>query len=333
MDEYRKVMNRSLTIVGCQYWDFGERVRIREICRDRFYAEPLFIGRPNAGVDVCYNWTDPKQDPSTLVAFFNEEPEVYWAIEKEYRGLIAKAEDFRTSERVTLRELFDLMVNLWPGLAISMMLGKWDEGLNSTIRKACYDLRIEYDEIFYYLDEKFEEAAAARLPDDRRGDYAWLTIEEIEGVLPSANVINDRKRGFTFYRGGLSIEPTEEVLTREGIHNVEEIIESERVLKGKPACQGVVHGIVKVVREVSQMEKVQVGDILVASMTTPNLLPAMERAAAFVTDEGGITCHAAIIAREMNKPCVIGTKVATRLLNDGDRVEVDAVQGLVIKIT
>ncbi len=67
-------------------------------------------------------------------------------------------------------------------------------------------------------------------------------------------------------------------------------------------------------------------------MTTPDFLPAMERAAAFVTEEGGITCHAAIVAREMKKPCVIGTKIATKVFKDGDRVEVDATKGVVRKI-
>ena len=67
-------------------------------------------------------------------------------------------------------------------------------------------------------------------------------------------------------------------------------------------------------------------------MTMPRYLPAMVRAAAFVTDEGGITCHAAIIAREMRKPCIIGTKIATQVLKDGDMVEVDADNGVVRKI-
>ena len=58
-------------------------------------------------------------------------------------------------------------------------------------------------------------------------------------------------------------------------------------------------------------------------------MPAMEKAAAFVTDEGGITCHAAIVAREMKKPCIIGTKIATKVLKDGDLVEVDAEKGIV----
>ncbi len=64
-------------------------------------------------------------------------------------------------------------------------------------------------------------------------------------------------------------------------------------------------------------------------MTSPDYILAMEKAAGFITDEGGLTCHAAIVAREMNKPCLIGTKIATKVLKDGDMVEVDAAKGIV----
>ena len=78
-------------------------------------------------------------------------------------------------------------------------------------------------------------------------------------------------------------------------------------------------------------QKIVEGDILVTGMTMPEFVTAMKKSAAIVTDEGGITCHAAIIAREFGIPCVVGTKVATRLIKDGDIIEVNANHG-VIKI-
>jgi len=104
-------------------------------------------------------------------------------------------------------------------------------------------------------------------------------------------------------------------------------------LRGVVAAAGVARGVVRVCESVSDIDKVQNGEILVASMTRPEYLPAMQKAAAFVTDEGGITSHAAIVARELNKPCIIGTKYATRVLKDGDEVEVDADSGVVRKIS
>ena len=104
---------------------------------------------------------------------------------------------------------------------------------------------------------------------------------------------------------------------------------SSKEIRGAIAQKGVIRGVVRLVFTGKDMSKVQDGDILVSPMTRPEFLPAMKRAAAFVTDEGGITCHAAIVAREMKKPCVIGTKTATSILKDGDQVEVDAEKGVV----
>lgn len=103
-------------------------------------------------------------------------------------------------------------------------------------------------------------------------------------------------------------------------------------IKGNSASPGKVRGIVKVCRGEKEIAKMQEGDILVACMTQPEFLPAMKKASAVVTDEGGLTCHAAIVARELGIPCVIGTKIATRVLKDGDLVEVDAIKGIVRKI-
>lgn len=64
-------------------------------------------------------------------------------------------------------------------------------------------------------------------------------------------------------------------------------------------------------------------------MTTPDYILPMKKAMGFITDEGGATCHAAIVAREMNKPCITSTKIATKVLKDGDRIEVNADKGIV----
>jgi len=100
-------------------------------------------------------------------------------------------------------------------------------------------------------------------------------------------------------------------------------------LKGQCGCRGQARGLVRIVNVISDMKKMSEGDILVSISTQPDLVPAMKKAAAFVTDQGGVTSHAAIVAREMRKPCVIATKIATKALKDGDLVEVDADKGLV----
>lgn len=100
-------------------------------------------------------------------------------------------------------------------------------------------------------------------------------------------------------------------------------------IKGQAASKGFIKGPVKICRVSTEINKIKKGDILVTAMTTPDFVPAMRRAAAIITDEGGITSHAAIVARELNKPCIIGTKIATKVLHDGDLVEVDANKGII----
>ena len=80
------------------------------------------------------------------------------------------------------------------------------------------------------------------------------------------------------------------------------------------------------------MGKMEQGDIMLSHTTFPALVPAMKKAAAIITEDGGITCHAAIVARELQTPCVVGCKNATYILKDGDMVEVDANKGIVKKI-
>lgn len=103
----------------------------------------------------------------------------------------------------------------------------------------------------------------------------------------------------------------------------------DKIIKGSSANKGVVRGVVKVVLSSKDFHKLNIGEILVTTMTSVDFVPVMGRAAAFVTNEGGITSHASIVAREMNKPCIIGTKIATQVLKDGMLVEVDANEGVV----
>ncbi len=100
-------------------------------------------------------------------------------------------------------------------------------------------------------------------------------------------------------------------------------------LRGMIAYPGVAKGVVKIIQRPDDMKKMKQNNILVSQMTNPNLVPAMRKAAAIVTNTGGLTCHASILSRELKIPCIVGTKIATKVLKDGDLVEVDADKGVV----
>ena len=101
------------------------------------------------------------------------------------------------------------------------------------------------------------------------------------------------------------------------------------LVKGLGASPGISSGQVKKINDISEIALVNDGDILVATMTNPDMVPAMKKAAAVVTDEGGRTCHAAIVSRELGIPCIVGAKNASDTLEDGKMITVDATRGII----
>ncbi len=165
----------------------------------------------------------------------------------------------------------------------------------------------------------------------------YITVEEVKKGLAgnkiNVSLINKRMKHSVWIFDNEKIKVfIDKEAKKYSKRIIEEKIEEEiSEFKGTPACIGRVRGVAKIIFSADDMGKMNKGDILVSFATNPNLLSAMKKAGAIITDEGGITCHAAIVSRELNIPCIIGTKIATKVLKDGDEVEVDAERG-VIKI-
>ncbi len=101
------------------------------------------------------------------------------------------------------------------------------------------------------------------------------------------------------------------------------------LMKGLGASPGIVSGAARVVRKLDQLDKVVEGDVIVTEMTTPDMVPAMKRAAGIITDEGGMTSHAAIVSRELGVPAVVGTGEASKTLSDGQVITIDGDKGTI----
>ena len=201
-----------------------------------------------------------------------------------------------------------------------------------------HDLRKEMQvrAIYSYYLLMSEVARRLKLNKD---DLEWLFYDEIKDLLRGGRLnkseIKKRKKaicvriskdGIKAYSGQKAIEKYEKEIKADK-KKVKEI-------KGMGVSSGKVVAKVKVCSGVQDaLKKIQKGDILVCGMTLPDYVPAMKKASAIITDEGGITCHAAIISRELDIPCVVGTRIATEVLKDGDRVEVDVDRGTVKKIS
>ena len=135
----------------------------------------------------------------------------------------------------------------------------------------------------------------------------------------------------TTYDIDISTLATEHVADAWKKYLNEDIAKETREFKGSIACIGdgnPICGVVRILLDPNQSSEFKPGEILVAPMTSPEYVFVMKIASAILTDTGGLTSHAAIVSRELNVPCLVGTKVATHLLKDGDIVEVDAKKGI-----
>ncbi len=144
-------------------------------------------------------------------------------------------------------------------------------------------------------------------------------MKRVRGVLFVIDEKGEERLIDENYKKYVKIKKSKESLNKE--KNVD--------LHGTTACEGTAIGKVRICKDIQTINLVESGDVLVTSMTRPEFMPAIKLAAAIITDEGGITCHAAIIARELNIPTIIGTKIATKVLKNGMIVEVKASHGIV----
>jgi len=202
------------------------------------------------------------------------------------------------------------------------------------------DLRKDYISktltIVYRLAQKMFTAIDGNPEDIFHCTYFELT-QGVDYLKSIKDDIHRRRNGTLFLippEGYCSMEPdpghTNKRMIEEYILNqVDDISE----IRGQTAYSGVIKGKVRVINDlINEAGTFKDGEILVTGMTRPEFIPLIRKAKAIVTDEGGITCHAAIVSRELKKPCIIGTKIATKVLKDGDIVEVDAEKGKVTVI-
>jgi len=138
----------------------------------------------------------------------------------------------------------------------------------------------------------------------------------------SFNETMDKRINFT-------AEETKKLL--EYLNKTAPLLQGDQENQGVCACSGSARGKAKIVLSPDENDKVEAGDILITHATTVDYLPAMKKAVAIVTEVGGLTCHAAVVSREFNIPCVVGLKNATKLFKDGDKIIVDADRASVTK--
>ncbi len=223
-----------------------------------------------------------------------------------------------------------------------LKLDKATEGVVKLLRQYVYlrTYRVEMQsKANYYVQPLFAELAS-RCGLTLRLTLALTPLEIGQSIfdhkkIPHKDALEERCReyglryddnGIFFVTGATAVQTLEDnELGRKNTNDTGK-------LTGTVAYGGIATGLARVVITKDDIRNFQAGEILVTTMTTPEFVPAMKKAVAIVTNEGGVLCHAAIIARELKVPCIIATARATRMFTTGDRLQVDAEKGIVQKI-
>ncbi|MGM0419506.1 MAG: phosphoenolpyruvate synthase [Bacillota bacterium] len=206
------------------------------------------------------------------------------------------------------------------GKKIKMIVEKGDEGVGTEVVKT-----------------------ASYLSEDAVTDSS-LTDEEIRKLYQQALLIEDIYQSHqdiewaiageesTVYilqsRPVTTLSPKKSGETEE-VDTASSTAELQPIVRGLNASPGVASGPVVIIEDLSKLERIKEGDVMVTAMTNPDMVPAMRRAAAVVTDEGGRTCHAAIVSRELGIACIVGCGDATKILENNQMVTVDSTRGVV----
>lgn len=205
-----------------------------------------------------------------------------------------------------------------------------DKADNSVINVTISDKKV------MYINDENETSIKVDVPEEKRNERVLSDEELIEltemGKRIQAHYGEPMDTEWAFENGELFLLQARPITTLGDV--CEDVAEAsddigEVLVRGLGASPGMAAGNVKIILDIEELDKIKDGDIMVTTMTTPDMVPAMKRSSGIVTDEGGVTCHASIISRELGIPCVVGTGDATSILKENTGVTIDGKKGLV----
>ena len=240
-------------------------------------------------------------------------------------------------------------VNPSTGEEIALIEGSWGLGeavVSGDVTPDNYVVDKSNDEVvsvtisdkkLMYVKDEDGTSVRVDVPEDKRNERVLSDEELVEltemGKRIQAHYGEPMDTEWAFERGNLFLlqaRPITTLCDDNGVAGEDSSISDKNVIvKGLGASPGTASGKVKIILDIDELDKIKDGDIMVTTMTTPDMVPAMRRASGIITDEGGVTCHASIISRELGIPCVVGTGSATTTLKENVGVTLDGKKGLV----
>lgn len=340
-NEYELTFSRECIMLTLQVWYISENDKFSKYIDYQFPPSGWMFFEYISGLARNYI------DLSLIKNAYNfaltralQEPEYFENIEKSFwdkldlvKPYLIGDKQIKTKEE--LEAFFNNVTEVWGAQTICYAFTYFENPhMTKNIFKRSEKIRLAIETIIDDCNKVFIKALKNIFVEKYIEDYNYLTLEEIiSEKIPSKKILLQRSKYIIYFKGIQYDDSLENFLIRENKYLEKVEYGDTGSLKGQTAYPGRISGVVKICFTTKEMSKVEEGDILVTSMTTPHFLPAIRLASAIVTDEGGVMSHAAIVSREMKKPCIVGTKSATKVLKDGEMIEVDADNGFVRMLT
>ena len=322
---YKLAITRPHSLIELEIYYKGEYEGISKLTNNLYYFKPLFIyNSENENIVIYYNNYDLEEDPRLMYLFIEEnfnKINNYYNVKQD---IIYLKNCMAKGLSIDFNNFLEKIINLYPFTSLGQLAGHYDN-ITTRVKDLFLDYRYNYDSICHdaceYLIEKLKEL----LPQEYQKFINYLTISEIlNNRYPSLKQLEKRKKGFILFDKLYVTKDYDKWLIKHNI-NIEEEIEqnNSNYLQGQIAYPGNVSGKVFKVYSEKDFKMFEDGDIVVTPMTTPKFVAIIKRSSAIITDEGGITCHASIIARELKIPCIVGCKNATKVLKNNDFIQIE----------
>ncbi len=351
-EKLAKAFTRDLSLCVCQWWIPLQQKEFKRLLEAAYSDMPAYSDGQSA-VFYCLQ-KDLDAIRESFFAKLSADPEFYLKQRAAFRKAVKELRDFHASkgkkdslDKKTIAKLKDLLGALYPTYRFAIYLpSNWREETQKVLGPkagqtidAAFQDRIFSEGALEEFDALFRQLCANSLAKISQPTRLakFLSESEVESLAQGKQLALDkalfRRKGWVLSKARLYASTGfQDVFSKDGYSFPDEKLPGD-FLRGTVAFEGgIVSGKVRKIFSLEQLASFKQGEVLVTPMTSPDFIPAMKKALAIVTDEGGATCHAAIVSRELKVPCIVGTRSATAMLKDGDLVEVDAEQGTVRKL-
>lgn len=332
-------MTREHSIFYCTIWEQNARHHTKSWI-GKNTKKILFLRKgKNNRISVWYNRKEldkhlelTNEKVCSNIDFFKQAKKIFMSYWKKLFPLLSGNK--KLTSIAEIKEYYYDVINWFFPLYAMFDIPEF-ENVSKSIKDEALKLRELTEKYSDFEDKLYLEFMTKNYPQYTSIMYV-LTPNELFSLekkplsAKKISLIKKRLKGCFIWKDKLHlIKEFEKIKKRDYLKFSEVLIGENTEISGQVAFAGKASGRVRIVKTKDQLLEAQDEEILVTEMTSPDYVPAMKKSGGIITDEGGLTCHAAIVARELKIPCIVGTKVATKILKDGDFVRLDTNSGSV----